>query len=129
LAACGVNRGEAKEAHDLEESALTSGEESVGADPYVRSADQFQEPPTSLRATLRHLGPGIILVGAIVGSGEFIMTTKLGAEAGFVLLWFVLLSCIVKVIVQAELARFTISKSALGIVAHSVFHRASARSA
>ena len=49
------------------------------------------------------------MVGSIVGSGELIMTTRFGAEAGFVLLWFVLLSCIIKTIVQAELARHTIS--------------------
>lgn len=53
--------------------------------------DSVEDPPASWGATLRHLGPGIILVGAIVGSGELIMTTKLGAEAGFVLLWFVIL--------------------------------------
>jgi Mn2+/Fe2+ NRAMP family transporter len=51
----------------------------------------------------------MILAGSVVGSGELIMTTKLGAVAGFTLLWFVLLSCFVKVVVQAELARHTIS--------------------
>jgi Mn2+/Fe2+ NRAMP family transporter len=51
----------------------------------------------------------MILVGSVVGSGELIMTTKLGAQTGFVLLWFVLLSCVIKVVVQAELARHTIS--------------------
>ena len=77
-------------------------------DPYVRSADSL-EPPRGPWATLRQLGPGMILVGGIVGSGELIMTTKLGAVAGFGLLWFVLLSCFIKVVVQAELARHTIS--------------------
>ena len=51
----------------------------------------------------------MIVVGSVVGSGELIVTTKLGAVAGFVLLWFVLLSCFVKVVVQAELARHTIA--------------------
>ena len=44
-----------------------------------------------------------------MGSGELIVTTKLGAVAGFILLWFVLLSCFVKVVVQTELARHTIA--------------------
>ena len=79
------------------------------ADPYSRTAHEFREPPTRLRGTLRHLGPGMILVGSIVGSGELIMTTKLGAEVGFLLLWFILLSCFIKVVVQAELVRHTIS--------------------
>ena len=51
----------------------------------------------------------MILAGSVVGSGELIVTTKLGAVAGFVLLWFVLLSCLVKVVVQTELARHTIA--------------------
>ena len=51
----------------------------------------------------------MILVGSVVGSGELLMTTKLGAVAGFTLLWFILLSCFIKVVVQAEVARHTIS--------------------
>ncbi len=77
--------------------------------PYSRSVDSFQEPPTNFLGTLKHLGPGMILVGSIVGSGELIMTTKLGAEVGFLLLWFILASCFLKVVVQAELVRYTIS--------------------
>ena len=79
------------------------------ADPYSRSASEFKEPPRGFRKTLRHLGPGMILAGSVVGSGELIITTKLGAVAGFGLLWFVLLSCLVKMVVQAELARYTIA--------------------
>ena len=78
-------------------------------DPYARSVEEYQEPPKGFRATLRHLGPGMIIVGSIVGAGELIVTTKLGAVAGFVLLWFVLFSCFIKVVVQAELVRHTIS--------------------
>ena len=78
-------------------------------DPYARSEDSFREPPQKLGSVLRHLGPGVILLGAIVGSGELIMTTKLGAEAGFFMLWLVFVSCFGKFVVQAELARHTIS--------------------
>ena len=79
------------------------------ADPYSRNLNEYRDPPRGLNATLRHLGPGMILAGSVVGSGELIVTTKLGALAGFGLLWFVLLSCVVKVVVQAELARHTIA--------------------
>jgi len=78
-------------------------------DPYSRSVEAFEEPPRGFRGTLRQLGPGLIIVGSVVGSGELIMTTILGAHAGFILLWFVLLSCFIKVVVQAELTRYTIS--------------------
>jgi len=49
------------------------------------------------------------LSAAIVGSGELIATTALGAKAGFVLLWVILLSCLVKVAVQLEYGRQAIS--------------------
>ena len=78
-------------------------------DPYARSRTDCLEPPQGLRATLRHVGPGMILAGSVVGSGELIVTTKLGAVAGFTLLWFVIFSCLVKVVVQTELARHTIA--------------------
>ena len=51
---------------------------------------------------------GFVLSAAVVGSGELIVTTSLGAEAGFVLLWLVVISTAVKVWVQMELARWTI---------------------
>src|SRR5918992_2666146 len=66
------------------------------------------EPPRGWLATASHLGPGLIISAAIVGSGELIVTPKVGAALGFSLLWFVLLACIVKVFVQIELARVAI---------------------
>jgi manganese transport protein len=59
---------------------------------------------------LRHLGPGLIITAAIVGSGELIVTPKLGADVGFSLLWFIVLGCMVKVLVQVELGRFAVSR-------------------
>jgi Mn2+/Fe2+ NRAMP family transporter len=78
------------------------------ADPYALRAEDARPAPTSFRARLRHLGPGFVLSAAVVGSGELITTTALGAKAGFALLWLVVLSTAVKVWVQMELARWTI---------------------
>ena len=44
-------------------------------------------------STLRRIGPGMVLAASIVGSGELIATTTLGAQAGYTALWVVLLSC------------------------------------
>lgn len=66
-------------------------------------------PPTDLRRIILQIGPGLIIAASIVGSGELIMTTKVGAEAGISLLWLIILGCVVKVFVQLELGRFTIS--------------------
>ncbi|MEO2015434.1 MAG: Nramp family divalent metal transporter [Fuerstiella sp.] len=74
-----------------------------------RKAEHIVEPPTTLRNILRQVGPGLIIAANIVGSGELIMTTKTGAEAGIALLWLILLGCVVKIFVQLELGRFTIS--------------------
>jgi manganese transport protein len=51
----------------------------------------------------------MILAASIVGSGELIATTTLGAEVGFVALWVIVLSCIIKPIIQAEMGRYTIA--------------------
>ena len=63
------------------------------------------DPPNSLLGTLSRLGPSMILSASIVGSGELIMTTTLGAQAGFVALWVILISCLVKVCVQLEFGK------------------------
>ena len=67
------------------------------------------QPPTTLLGILRKLGPGLIIAGSIVGSGELIATTKTGAQAGITLLWLIVIGCVIKVFVQIELGRYTIT--------------------
>lgn len=81
----------------------------VDGDPYALDASKVKDPPKGWRGSLRLLGPGMITSAAIVGSGELITATILGAQVGFMLLWLVLVSTFVKVAVQIELARWTIS--------------------
>lgn len=71
--------------------------------------EQPQEPPRTVGATLLRMGPGMIIAGSIVGSGELIATTKVGAEAGFWLLWLIVVGCVIKVFAQVELGRYTIT--------------------
>ncbi len=68
-----------------------------------------QDPPQRIVGILQQLGPGLIIAGSIVGSGELIGTTKTGAEAGFWLLWLILIGCIIKVFIQVEFGRYAIS--------------------
>ena len=58
---------------------------------------------------MSQIGPGLILAGSIVGTGELIATTGLGADVGYVFLWLILLSCVIKVFVQIELGRHAIT--------------------
>jgi len=69
-----------------------------------------QEPPRGVLPTLRRLGPGLIIAGSIVGSGELIATTKVGAEAGFTLLWLIIVGCVIKVFTQVEFGRGAIGR-------------------
>jgi len=78
-------------------------------DPYAMPVDALREPPASLWGALKQIGPGIILAGSIIGTGELLVTTKLGADHGFLLLWLILFSCVIKVFVQVELGRYAIS--------------------
>lgn len=78
------------------------------ADPYKLRPEDAVAAPTTFRGRFRYLGPGLILSAAVVGSGELITTTALGAQAGFVLLWLVIVSTAVKVWVQMELAQWSI---------------------
>ncbi|MDX1636908.1 MAG: Nramp family divalent metal transporter [Balneolaceae bacterium] len=78
-------------------------------DPYLLTEDDIREPPENFWQTIRYLGPGFVLSAAIVGSGELIATTTLGARAGFVTFWVVILSCLVKVTLQLEFGKHAIS--------------------
>src|SRR6188768_61131 len=78
-------------------------------DLYALPPDAIQDPPHTFRSALGQIGPGLILAASIVGTGELINTTSLGAKAGFSLLWLILLSCVIKVFVQVELGRYAIT--------------------
>lgn len=67
------------------------------------------DPPTNVWGIVRKLGPGLIIAGSIVGSGELIATTKTGAQAGIALLWLIIVGCVIKVFVQIELGRYAIT--------------------
>jgi len=86
-------------------------------DPYALRPGDVEEPPATVSRAITRLGPGMVLAAAIVGSGELIATTTLGAQAGYVALWVILLSCAVKPAVQAELGRYTIATGETGLEA------------
>ncbi len=87
-------------------------------DPRIDTIEGVEEPPATWVGSLSKIGPGLILAGAIVGTGELISTTGLGAEQGYTLLWLILFSCIIKVFVQTELGRYAIvhGKTTLGAI-------------
>lgn len=96
-------------------AAQTAGTTFKGRDPYVLSPGGVKAPPTTWLGRFRFLGPGMITSAAVVGSGELLTATALGAEVGFILLWLVLVSTFVKVWVQIELGRWSISTGRVAI--------------
>jgi len=74
-------------------------------DPYKLTKEGIKPAPTSFIGKLKYLGPGFILSASVVGSGELISTTTLGAKAGFVTLWIIIISCLVKVAIQLEFGK------------------------
>ncbi|MFQ6485249.1 Nramp family divalent metal transporter [Brachybacterium epidermidis] len=84
-------------------------------DPYELDPADLQDPPRTFRGALKFLGPGMITSAAVVGSGELLTATTLGAQVGFLLLWLVLVSTFVKVWVQIELGRWTISTGRVAV--------------
>ncbi len=77
-------------------------------DPYIITEQTIRNPPSSFLQRLKFLGPGFILSASIVGSGELIATTTLGARAGFAAFWIIIVSCLCKVAVQLEFGKHTI---------------------
>ena len=75
------------------------------SDKYIITESTIKEPPVSFTQKLKFLGPGFILSASIVGSGELIATTILGAKAGFTAFWVIIVSCLIKVAVQLEFGK------------------------
>src|SRR5262245_66562436 len=85
-------------------------------DPYRLKPEDVAEPPRTFGAIMKRIGPGIILCASIVGSGELIATTTLGAQVGFAALWVILLSCFIKPMVQVEMGRYSVDLGCRGVV-------------
>lgn len=77
----------------------------------------IRQPPRALGGILRTLGPGLILAGSIVGSGELIAATRTGAQAGFLFLGLIIFGCVIKVFIQVEIARYAVSSGKTSLAA------------
>lgn len=84
-------------------------------DPYALDPNDVMEPPRTFGEIMRKTGPGIVLAASIVGSGELILTTTLGAKVGYIMMWLIILSCLIKAVVQSFLGRYTIAMAETGL--------------
>lgn len=95
--------------------------EPLRTDPYTLNERDVAAPPTTFTGRLRFLGPGMLTSAAVIGSGELIVTTTLGAQVGFALLWLVIVSALVKVWIQIEFAQYTILTGKTALDGYSEF--------
>ena len=77
----------------------------------------IRQPPTTFLGRFRHIGPSLVLTATLVGSGELVLVTVFGAQAGFCALWLILCTCFLKVAIQQVLGRYTISSGDTGLEA------------
>lgn len=91
------------------------------SDPYELNPRDVAAPPTTNRGRMRFLGPGMLTSAAVIGSGELIVTTTLGAQVGFALLWLVIISALAKVWIQFEFAQYTILTGKTALDGYSEF--------
>jgi hypothetical protein len=66
-------------------------------------------PPFTFRNILRTLGPGVIGLGVAIGSGEWLLGPSVIVAHGPTLLWITTLSVLFQVILNLEMARYTIA--------------------
>ena len=66
-------------------------------------------PPFSIRGALREIGPGVILVGAAIGSGEWLLGPALTAKYAGAMLWIATISVILQSCLNQEVARYALA--------------------
>src|SRR5688500_9184677 len=85
--------------------ATVAGDAPADALPYGAVADEDQsgemppwtegelpEPPNIKRGVLAILGPGLMMAGAAIGGGEWLMGPKVTAQYGGMIMWLALAS-------------------------------------
>ncbi|SVB95879.1 uncharacterized protein METZ01_LOCUS248733, partial [marine metagenome] len=65
-------------------------------------------PPFTRRNILRTIGPGIIGLGAAIGSGEWLLGPSVIVAYGPILLWITTVAVLLQVLLNLEMARYTI---------------------
>ena len=77
--------------------------------PDASSETSIRNAPRGFFGVMTALGPGLVIIGSVMGSGELINTPTQAAKYGFILLWAVILSCVIKYFLQIEIGRFTLA--------------------
>jgi hypothetical protein len=64
----------------------------------------------------RMIGPGIILVGLSIGSGEFVLWPRLTAQYGFAVFWACWIGCTIQFFLNMEIERYTLATGESAVI-------------
>jgi hypothetical protein len=86
----------------------TAPEARSGLDPWVTA--ELPEPPNPRGLQwLKVVGPGVIVLGVSIGSGEFLLGPAAFVKSGFSLLWVCLVAVFLQTVFNTELMRYTLA--------------------
>ena len=76
--------------------------------PPYQTADLPDPPPYRFSNVMRIIGPGAILLGMSIGSGEWLLGPATTVKWGLALLWVTTVSVLFQVVLNTEMARYTL---------------------
>ncbi len=85
-----------------------SAEARSGLEPWVRAEMPAPPIPKGL-GWIAVVGPGVIMLGASIGSGEFLLGPAVFVRHGLSLLWVTAVAVFLQTIFNTELMRYTIA--------------------
>ena len=88
--------------------AATTPESRSGLDPWVHAELPAPPAPRGL-AWLGVVGPGVIVLGASIGGGEFLLGPAVFVRYGFSLLWVTAVAVFLQTVFNTELMRWTLA--------------------
>lgn len=94
--------------HALPEDDRDSGEIQAGLLPAWKVRDLPAPPPYNLRNVLAVVGPGTILLGVSIGSGEWLLGPAVATTYGPTLLWIVTVSVALQLALNMGMLRYTV---------------------
>jgi Mn2+/Fe2+ NRAMP family transporter len=69
---------------------------------------KIKNPPKTWKEKLKIVGPGLVWAAAAIGSGELIISSKVGAEYGYLFLWAIWIGIFLKYFIQRGILDLTV---------------------
>ncbi len=92
----------------ISQTTAVAPEARSGLDPWVRE-DLPAPPAASGLGWVRVVGPGVIVLGVSIGSGEFLLGPAVFVRHGLTLLWVTTVAVFLQTVFNTELMRYTLA--------------------